>query len=275
MPVEKSATNWANLLHTWALLGADLRASQSQPSADWSAAKRMIVAVRPLMKAEAEHLKGLLDKSREKLKPLGEPFDLDLGLHRWLNAEREEAYSDWLQWVVGQASTPARIFGLFGLKVPENVLPDAKLETKREVPVAKGHADQGGRLDLVIYHHGQAAMVVEVKKGDADTADTGKQLGYRECYPHATLVLLAVSAEQEDYEGFQPCTWANVCIEMRLLAMELFKENRMMAAAMVLAFVAAVEQNLLGFSVTTENSGAFLNPYVLEYIESFLKRLES
>lgn len=269
--MDKAASDWPSLLHTWAALGAELQATRSRHLPDWSAVNEMIKAVQPLMKANAEKLKDLLERSRKKLKPLGEPFDLDLGLHRWLDAEREEAYSDWLEWVVGQAKTAARVFGLFRLNPPDGVSRDAELQTKREVCVTQGHEGQAGRLDLVVYHGHQPVLVVEVKKGDADEADTAKNAGYTKTHPNAKRVLLVVAAEEEDYEGFKPCKWADVCTQLRRLAVSLHQDHSMMAAAMVLAFVAAVEQNLLGFVGFREGNVGFVSPRLVKHIENFLK----
>jgi len=38
--------------------------------------------------------------SSARLKPLGEPLEHDLGVNRWLAGAREEAYSDWLTWLL-------------------------------------------------------------------------------------------------------------------------------------------------------------------------------
>ncbi|HZD40998.1 MAG TPA: hypothetical protein VE131_09770, partial [Terriglobales bacterium] len=187
--------------------------------------------------------------------------------------KREEAYSDWLEWVVQQAKAPYRVFRLFGLEPPSSLTDDAPLDVKREVCIPHGHEDQEGRLDLVISFGGQAAIIVEVKKGDADDADTAKHAGYTESHSNAKRVLLAVSAEELDYEGFEFRSWANVCIEMRLLAMELCKDRNTLAAAMVLAFVAAVEQNLLGFSAVSEKL-VFVNTFVVDHIKHFLEKVE-
>ena len=172
MPMENFNTDPTSLLRIWATIGASLRTSRTLPVAKWAAATRMIAAVRPKMEADAKRLQVLLEQSREKLLPLGEPFDLDLGLHRWLDAEREEAYSDWLEWVVRQAKTATNIFGLFGIDLPDDLPKDAILHVRREVRVAHGHADHEGRLDLVVALGDQVVLVIEVKKGDADHADT-------------------------------------------------------------------------------------------------------
>ena len=94
-----------------------------------------------------------------------------------------------------------------------------------------------------------------------------------------TFVFLATSAEEET-EDF--LSWADVCIEMRLLAIDLCKERdpQLMAAAMVLAFVAAVEQNLLGFSAEfvrkiCNRQVGFFSAKVVDYVESFVKKLEA
>ena len=232
-------------------------------------------------------LHNLLSESRKRLAPLEDPFDVDLGLHRWLKDEREEAYSDWLEWVVQQILEilgPKQVFELFDLKPPEAVLESREWDVQRECCVPHGHPDQEGRLDLVIRFRENAIIVVEVKKGDAEGADTDKHRGYsrwieEQNYPHKYAVLLAASAEEEDYKGFPFRSWATVCVEMRRLAIEIYKEGRAMTAAMVLAFVAAVEQNLLGFSSKIvqdicEGHLALFNVAVVDHLEKFIKRLE-
>lgn len=270
------ADDWMGVMQTWAAFSADLTTSCSNARVDWTAAVRMIDAVRPKLEADARRLRELLEQSRKILAPLGEPFDLDLGLHRWLDGEREEAYSDWLEWVVRQARTAGRVFGLFGQELPKDIPHGAVLTTKREVCVEEGHEEYGGRLDLVVYYDDRALLVIEVKKGDADSADTGKHVGYKKSHPLATHVLLANAGELADYEGFQFCTWADTCIAMRHLAVDL-KNQEIMAAAMVLAFVAAVEQNLLGFSSAAvrgicDGTHLVFSGRVVDHIERFLAK---
>jgi hypothetical protein len=274
--------DWPSLLRTWGSLGDTSVVSHKKGLADWDAANRMIDAVGPMLGAERERLKVLLAESRARLAPLEDPFDLDLGLHRWLDADREEAYSDWLQWVVQQARMPEPIYRLFGLGTPPADLPDCPPEgIRRECCIPHGHEERTGRLDLVIRFGDRAIIVVEVKIGDAEAADTVKQKGYarwiaRQACPEKHCVLLATSAEEAAYEGFTFVSWQSLSLEMRRLAVEMKDEKRTMAAAMILAFVAAVEQNLLGFSADLvrricEGSASFFNPKVVDHMERFLK----
>src|SRR5262249_47956098 len=122
-----------NVLRTWASMGAELRAARSRGVPDWQPVHRMVEVTRPKLIAEAERLRTLLDQSRQLLAPLSDPFDVDLGLHRWLDSEREEAYSDWLEWVVRQAKEANAVFKLLNLGVPpEEANSDQQLQVQRE-----------------------------------------------------------------------------------------------------------------------------------------------
>jgi hypothetical protein len=182
---------------------------------------------------------------------------VDLGTHRWLADDREEAYSDWLAWVVEQLKAPEPVFRLFGEKCPaEWSACSTALAVSREPVVPSGHAGHEGRLDLLIDYDGLPLLIVEVKKGGAEQADTEKQGGYRRSvekrHPNRELrpVLLVTSAEEASSEGgFVIRTWAEVCVELRRMAAGKLKIGvPRISLAMILAFVAAVEQNLLGFS---------------------------
>src|SRR5437879_2951646 len=94
------------VLRSWASIADVVSVHRSTQVRDWEAANLIIDAVGPKLAAEAERLKALLIQSRRRLAPFDDPFDLDLGLHRWLDGEREEAYSDWLEWVVRQGASP-------------------------------------------------------------------------------------------------------------------------------------------------------------------------
>ena len=108
----------------------------------------------------------------------------------------------------------------------------------------------------MVRYVGKALIVVEVKMTDAEDADTCKQGGYTqwikkqpEPKEHTHSILLVVEAAKEDYHGFTPRRWASLCVALRRIAQTLCREpQRAVLAAMILAFVGAVEQNVLSFS---------------------------
>ena len=277
-----------DVLRAWAVYGANLLASRSHRVPNWQPLYRLIAVARQKLAVDAERLKGLLEKSRDTLSPLEEPFDADFDLHRWLRHEREEAYSDWLEWVVRQAQTPSKVFRLFHLgEPPAEITGSLPVTAQRECCIPHGHADHTGRLDLVVRYGDKAIIVVEVKKGDADDADTAKQGGYNSWLAEQTCpkeckysVLVAGDADHEVYEGFRVVRWSSLCIEMRCLAAELCREKRVTTAAMVLAFVAAVEQNLLCFSSgivksICEGQVALFNAAVVDHLKRFADLMET
>jgi hypothetical protein len=62
----------------------------------------MIRAAEPVLLSNAERLRTLLMRSNALLSPLADPLLTDCGVHEWLSRSREEAYSDWLAWIVRQ-----------------------------------------------------------------------------------------------------------------------------------------------------------------------------
>lgn len=200
--------------------------------------------------ANAERLRVLFEDSARRLTPLEDPLRVDLGLHRWLAGQREEVYSDWLAWIVEHLRTPALVYSLFGLPPPEdtNTWPTPQVTRERTVP--QGHEGHSGRLDLVVCWQGRGLLVVEVKIGDADTSDTGKHAGYlswieARLEPRQDAILLATSGIEEAYGRFFLRTWTKVCIELRRMLPHVIAGRGVTTAAMMCAFVAAVERNLL------------------------------
>src|SRR5439155_19954927 len=115
----------------------------------------------------------------------------------------------------------------------------------------------------------------------ADQSDTAKQEGYKSWLDsqeveHRKPVLLAVDAKEMRYAGdFQFVAWANLCLELRRLVAELRDKNKFLACSMILAFVGAVEQNLLGLSAKSVKQiragrGTGFNSKILEHLEKFL-----
>ncbi len=239
----------------------------------------MAVAARQLFETQAEVIRSRLAESTKRLAPLADPLAMDFGLHRWLAADREEAYSDWLQWILQQIQAPADVFRLLGVPPPEDLQEwrSAPPMVGRELPVPEGHVDQTGRLDLLVRYERRALFVLEVKKTDADQADTRKQTGYKRWLedqpePYKYPILIAVDAEEEIYEGFRLLRWSDLCIGLRHLAGRLATEGQLVVAALTLALTGAVEQNLLGFSAagTAVGNPAGFNLRLVAHLERWI-----
>jgi len=123
------------------------------------------VAEAEAQRAESQ-LRGLIDTSDARLQAISlcEPLLADAGLNRWLKKEREEAYSDWLKWILDQLGTAMDVLGVLGISDPEIVAACQsgvfKIDREHHVP--------GGRLDLLLSLDNSAIIIVEVKKYSAE-----------------------------------------------------------------------------------------------------------
>jgi hypothetical protein len=278
--------NWIEVWDGWAALGTGAGSEHPQQKTDWRPVAEMVEAAKKTLKVEAERLRSFLARSDQQLQPWGDPLAVDLGTHRWLANEREENYSDWLAWVIEQLKTPEQVFRLFGEECPtESSTRSTRPTVSREHYVPFGHEGHQGRLDVLIDYEGLPLLDIEVKKGDAEQSDTGKQEGYRRSlekgHPDRELrhVLLVTSANEATSEGdYVVRTWAEVCVELRRMAAgELKGCMSPLALAMILAFVAAVEENLLGFSSDLirrikegKDSVYFFNTNIVDHIANSL-----
>ncbi len=97
----------------WAELGQAYASPRLSP-ADWSAVDILVEAAQPRLLENSKALCELLARSTNQLKS-SDPLLCDLGVHRWLESDREESYSDWLAWVLEQldhASVVTRVLGV-------------------------------------------------------------------------------------------------------------------------------------------------------------------
>lgn len=80
-------------------------------------------------------------------------------------------------------------------------------------------------------------------------SDLEKHKGYCESIasPETELIFLSVDQPDSDLFGFRFLSWADVCVTLRGTAPRLLAPEHILGAALILAFVGAVEQNLLGF----------------------------
>jgi hypothetical protein len=224
--------------------------------------KQLVSAARRHGKQAIEEFQDIARRSTELLPGLGEPLTvLDFGEHRWVGDRREEAFSDWLQWIVAQIE-PAEVLRIFGVNDPNmvSVCSGRNHTCVRERCVPHGNVGAGGRLDLEIEFGDVALLVVEVKVGEAESSDTGKNAGYwKSVNEHHTkrlksYVIVVLDAAEEEYYGFRPRLWCDVCVELRVLAARLCRRDERLRAAMILAFVGSVEQNLLKFHPVSQGA---------------------
>ena len=232
--------------------------------------RRILSAYCRFQKTEARWVDQLLKESNTKLHPLDDPLLVDLGTHRWLEGSREEAYSDWLAWVLEQVGSGGDIQHLLGIE-EERPIDSRQPQVIRERTQEEGHEGHTGRIDILVECGSDLVIAIEVKICAAEEADTEKQEGYRRAlrkrYPGRSVapILLVTDAEKDQCHGFEVRHWREVCLELRRAIGRIRESHGLTAAAMVLAFAGAVEQNLLGF----HREGA---PGLTAYLEEFIRQ---
>jgi hypothetical protein len=208
--------------------------------------------------ASLQVLDRLLARSKIRLRGIDDPLGVDFGAHRWLTEAREEAWSDWLAWILEQNGDTRQILKLFEL--------DPTGEAGNIHDLRREHSTQNGRLDLVI-EYGNETLVVEVKTKSA--MDEDQLSKYDDWVKRARAsrgsILLAIDDPGPLIEGWQFRSWETVSMGLRTWACG-WLEKRRIEATLTLAFCGAIEKNLLGF-------GEKLNARkMVEYLETWLGR---
>jgi hypothetical protein len=199
-------------------------------------------------------LEELLSESDRCLKAssLCEPLHADAGLNRWLRKEREEAYSDWLEWILQQLQQlpggALNVLKVLGISAPDILA----VSENRIFKIEREYCIPDRRLDLLLTLGDSLIVVIEVKKYSAETADTEKQEPYYEWLKQRRFrwrraLLLVADASEDRYHDFDRLLWEHLCIRLRLFLPELAAALGPVKAAMFVAFIGAVETNLLNF----------------------------
>jgi hypothetical protein len=273
-----SSYNSARVLEQWAELGRNLPPARGQSPLDWGAVEKMIAAAQPKMHFEAGRLRELVIQSDLLLKPLTEPLSTNFG--SLLERSNEMVYSDWLAWIVDQLGRGDAVLPLFGLDGFES-----KGKAGGEVLKAERESQiTGGRLDLCIMRGESPIAVVEVKLDKAEQADM-RSLGIYKNWleeelgssAKGRLVLLAVDGDKSEYDGFRLLKWSDLCLKLRRISPNLIRNKKVALAAMVLAFVGAVEQCLLRFSYdlvkrTVEKKNSTVSSAIPDYLAKFTRK---
>lgn len=269
-PSPKNALLPAELLTVWSRMAP-------RRSCTWEAVKQMLGGAAEDSKRVESQICDLLNRSDAALSPMSDPLRAGLGLNRWLRSDREEAYSDWLAWIFEQLGS-RDVVALLPIDDPE--IADHCVRTTLRID--REYVIPDGRLDLVLRFGQQAVLVVEVKLSSAESAQTAKQKHYGEWLKEHLArykirpVLLVVEAADTDYEGFQPFRWAELCFGLRRMLPDLSHRIGLVKAAMVAAFIGAVEENLLLLAIppgTGPGSTLFFHKTV-GHLERGLQRAE-
>ncbi len=237
------AEELASVLATWAKLGETV-CKQAEVEVPFEPLRRMIDAAERDGEVASRRLVGLFEQSELALYPgVGDPLSakLSLGSHRWLAGHREEAYSDWLAWILDRQEDSSRVLRLFGIDAPANA--HEELTVDREVCISDG------RPDLVIRHPLLGVLCVEVKTKseprEGQLRDYLKWLARKGS--QLDLVLLAVDLPEDQPlpEHCRFCSWKQVSLGLRAWASGWLRSGKIYDAVMTLAICGAVERNLL------------------------------
>ena len=247
----------AGVLGQWASLAAGAERLQQT---DWGAMRSFIEATKPKIAENERQMSQLLDKSDMRLAPLVDPLRTDFTLHRWLKGDREEAYSDWLAWTLQQVGSVGDVLNALGVPNVNAVTadPEATPKVTREEWVMPEGRPPARRLDLLVQQDGTVLAVIEVKVVSLKRADLEKNQYYwlwaQSRNRDAKAILLALDGNPDDCHPFALLTWARLCLNLRGLLHKIREEKGIVAAALTAAFIGAVEQNLLRFSIWSADS---------------------
>ena len=214
----------------------------------WDSADLLVQSAKILDQYAQQDLKDALARSDAELSPLADPLKLNLGEHRWLSADREESYSDWLAWILQGISDSAEILGLFALgdeASGELLGPVGKI--RREV------WSEDGRTDIEVpIKRGLLLIEVKVKTTSGELSSQLQRYAKKVADQHverALLVLLGTEAPEPSLPlfEFKFTDWRTLSQRLRRYAKRI-KGSDFLRAAAILIFCGAVEQNLLGFS---------------------------
>lgn len=232
------------VLRRWGRFGA-------HPQCDWRPARRMVEAARALEVVHLATLGEALRRSAARFAPLDDPLTLDLSTVGLGLCTREESWSDWLAWVLRTIGEPREVLEILGVTSASSEplggsSGDRSVDVFRERSVAHGHDGSAGRVDVWVAAPG-LDVLVELKLGDADEADTAKGAGYARSEPDAAAVLIALDGSQETYEGgFRLLRWRDLCVALRQRAPAWIETRGPLTVGLILNFAGAVEQQLLG-----------------------------
>lgn len=212
--------------------------------------------------AEKKSLERLMRQSDAMLGPnFREPLRSNLMIEDVLSEAREEAYSAALGWSLGQLS--------IGQVIDVLNIQDLNFRGNRwrqstewlydnEADVPEGHDGQAGRVDMTITFGKQFVAAIEIKTTEYAEYDTEKHIGYVKSIArkanrsNVDMIFIAVQDLEIELHGFRFMSWLDVTAGLRKYAPYVIKNKGYTIAAIYLAFIGAVEENLMGFGAPGE-----------------------
>ena len=185
---------------------------------------------------------------------------------------------------LSRLGTAERILAVLGEDRSRGQWGQLEASVVREYRVEAGYIDRTGRVDIHLEFQNAVVIWIEVKLSSAEDADMKKNAGYRlsqEARHEADKrrLSIAISGNQQDYDGVEVRSWRTVCVGLRRAALDLRNDDAVNTAAMTLAFVGAVEQNVLGFPGqlrrrATRGETVWSGVEIVDYLESWLSSVE-
>jgi hypothetical protein len=115
----------------------------------------------------------------------------------------------------------------------------------------------------------ETLCILEIKTKSFTGEDLHKQRSYSKFAPEAERIFLAVDTGGFDLHGFRFLSWSEICIRLRRLAPSIAANKNHLTAGLILAFVGAIEQNLLGLAKSEKDLGAL--PRTVDHLRQFLE----
>lgn len=175
-----------------------------------------------------------------------------------LSLENENAYSDWLAWLLQQNGTQHSLGNALSEIFGNEFTDGSEFVVAREEVVDHGHENQSGRLDLSITNERlKRFQVIEVKVRAPTSDELKKHEGYIKSFEarysgwSGSFSLLTPEGMNDivnpSAEIFKCVSWRTIalCIRRHVIAAS---QMNVYHRAMAATFCAALESNVLGYS---------------------------
>jgi Holliday junction resolvase-like predicted endonuclease len=255
------------------LFVSNYRSFRRSPSQRLSLSRRQLEAFRSnyrtLVLQSQRDLENLLRESDRRLYPFADPLRGDLLMPLILTDAREEIYSAVLEWLIHRlpGNEVLQVFGLDDAGIDRS----QPWVTDREYQIR--HADQIGRLDLVLRRNEKCLVAIEVKTKPYSEEGLRKHELYCAAIRDSAdmresqKVFIAQRDEGMNLKGFRFRSWRQVCLGFRRSTRSVINAWPYAEAALFLALLGTIEQNLLGLKRNRESNAPVLVSYLREHMD--------